>query len=312
MIMVIMSSALIWGAPIASVALAVTVPPGYSWEVYSDNVPNPIGLAMDSTGLLYVGNDEIRPGRARRIPVGGGAPVLFGPTVDDPDNISIDGANNVYIGSEDGLYRVTPAGVSTLFASTYLGNMTCQVRDHTGRFGEAGAIYAGNASYTHDLVRVSSMGTVSPFVTGSPITTPFGLAIDDAGYLYVTETGTAKGLYRVTPTGTVTAFVSTFTNPFSVVWSDWTRRLYVGDVNQQKIFEVTQDGQVTEFVTEVSPHGMAFGSDGQLYVSDRISNPDRILRISGFAAPPVPAVGTWGLIALILAMGALLLRPVRK
>jgi sugar lactone lactonase YvrE len=97
---------------------------------------------------------------------------------------------------------------------------------------------------------------------------------DRAGNLYVTYSGT-RGLqvpvsvFRVRPNGTRESFSSGIVNPTSIAVGP-NGRLYVSSRFEGIVYQLEDDGEAKPFATDLGVAcGMAFGSDGTLYVGDR-------------------------------------------
>jgi len=263
----------------------IIVPKGVDVEVYSSNVPNPKELAFDSQGNLYVANDGNSNVKIYKISQEGSIVEFFGPTLSDPDCVAVDQDDNVFIGSETGcLYRVSPDGTSSCFSTNYMGNNCSMVIDSNGIFGIENDIFVGNARATCDIARINSDGVGTPFISSSKLHIPFGLAFDDSQYLYIAEASEEvvgiKGLYRATKDGTMSFWIY-FNSPFSIAFNKAERNLYVGDIEDNRIYKVSLDGIVWIFARDVIPWGLTFGTDGSLYVADHSTIPHRILKITG-------------------------------
>ena len=185
----------------------------------------PYGVAVDGAGTVYVGdyyNDEIR-----RITPGGAVTTLAGsPPVSGGSNtpqqfdavrgIAVDGSGNVYVAAVYAIQKVTPAGVVTTLAGNAHANLggNADGAGSAAMFGDAEAVAvdgAGNV-YVADvgnnsIRKVTPEGVVTTLtaslsqsvnsdgvsITARP-TIEFGLSVDGAGKLYVTEdTGTVGG-----------------------------------------------------------------------------------------------------------------------
>ena len=127
----------------ATLYAQIEAPADVSIEVFAEPTPNPIGLSFDSNGVLYVAFDEGRSVSIRRISPDGLSITSFGPALLDPDAVAVDSNDNVYVGSENGLYRFAPDGTSTLVTRSYMGNNTCLAIDHHGVFGLWGISTSG-------------------------------------------------------------------------------------------------------------------------------------------------------------------------
>ena len=112
----------------------------------------------------------------------------------------------------------------------------------------------------------------APFATGlhqvdSPV-------FDREGNLYVTYSGTRGqqvpvSIFRVRPNGTRETFSSGIVNPTSMTIGP-DDRLYVSSRFEGTVYRVTPDGSVETFATDLGVAcGLAFASDGTLFVGDR-------------------------------------------
>jgi len=152
-----------------------------------------------------------------------------------PNAVAVDGAGNVYATSGATIRKVTPAGVVTTFAGT------------AGQFG-------------------STDGTGS----AARFNSPFGLAVDGTGNIYVSD---ARILRKITPAGVVTTLAGNATMGGSADGSGSAARfstligaavdnagnIYVADGNNNTIRKVTLLGVVT---TLAGVAGMAGSTDG--------------------------------------------------
>gem|GEM_PF-6243143 len=279
-----------WLLCVASVAIFVdkadsqiVTPPGVSCEVYVDDIPMCQDLAFDSQGRLYVAHDGNTQNPIYRIGPAGVSVEAFGPTVLDPDSLAVDLNDNVYIGTGSGaVYHVTPDGLASVFADRLLGNTCAMVVDYAGVIGEVGDLFVANARATYnDIVRVDRFGASHEFALSTILNVPFGLAFDDVDSLYVAEHApNVTGVYRVNAYGDVSPFVQ-LKLPHSIVFDPAERILYVSDVADLRIYRLALDGRLAVYAEGLDARGLAFGPDGDLYVSDRTGPVHRILRFSG-------------------------------
>jgi sugar lactone lactonase YvrE len=117
-----------------------------------------------------------------------------------------------------------------------------------------------------------------PFVVGTrlaenlhPVANP---AVDQHGNIYTTISGT-KGqhvpvsLYRLTPLGEVEPFAEGILNPTGLAFGP-DGQLYVSSRHESIVYRVDAQGNVSQFATRLGiPTGLAFDAAGRLYVGDR-------------------------------------------
>jgi sugar lactone lactonase YvrE len=230
---------------------------------------SPFGVAVDASGNAYVadnGNDTIR-----KVTPAGAVTTLAGSAgqsgnadgtgpaarFNRPAGVAVDGAGNLFVADDgnDTIRKITLSGVVTTFAGT-----------------------AG--------ISGSSDGTGS----ASRFRTPYGLAADGSGNLYVADAGNYT-IRKVTPSGVVSTFAGTagvpgnsdgsgsaamFTGPGGVA-ADASGNLYVTDGNT--IRKITSAGTVTTLAGTPNVFGSADGAgsaasfEGPLGVAaDRLGN----------------------------------------
>ena len=121
----------------------------------------------------------------------------------------------------------------------------------------------------------------APFATGlHQVDNP---VFDRDGNLYVTYSGTRGqqvpvSLFRVRPDGTRETFCTGLVNPTSMAFGP-DGDLYVSSRFEGSVYRVKQDGSAEPFATDLGvPCGLAFGGDGHLYVGDRSGTVFRVDR----------------------------------
>ena len=196
---------------------------------------SPLGVTIDQSGNLYVadyGNDLIR----KITPAGvvstiAGKPGVSGAAdgldtaarFDLPESVAVDVSGNIYVADNGNneIRKITPSGQ----VSTLAGNGT-----------------AGN---------INAKGS------GATFNSPFGLAIDASGNIYVADSGNNL-IRKVTSDGTVSTFAgsgakgagnangiqATFNTPAGIT-IDASGNLYVSDENNNIIRKITASGAVS-------------------------------------------------------------------
>ena len=235
----------------------------------------PRGLAVDSTGNLYVADSNNHT--IRKISPTGIVSILAGeplkPGVVDatgtaarfntPYGVALDSAGNLYVADSANyaIRKITPAGVVTTFAGS------------------------------------SIPGTADGTGTAARFNYPHGIASDSAGNLYVADTGN-HAIRKISPAGVVTTLAGSIGNAGSAdgtgiaaqfftpttVAVDSTGTLFVTDSSNYTIRKVTSTGVVTTVggtpgatgdtsglggaARFYSPRGVAVDSSGNLFVGD--------------------------------------------
>ena len=204
---------------------AGTEEPGYDWEgrAVEARLSNPKGVAVDGSGNLYIAgyyNFGVRrvdaTGSMSRV-TGSGEPY------DGPDDewrlsrdrgIAVDNAGNVYIANIDNSYirRVDATGAVSVIAGTrqqpgYGGDGGQAVEAHLNfpaavAVDKDGNVYIADTA-NHRIRQIDTTGTIRTIAgTGEPgyggdggpaveaqLASPFALAVDGSGNLYVADLG---------------------------------------------------------------------------------------------------------------------------
>ncbi len=250
-----------------------------------------IGVAVDHAGNVYVadsGNQAIRKITSSGIvtTLAGGGPVMIGfadgtgsgAKFSKPTGVAVDQAGNVYVADfgNNAIRKITSSGVVTTLAG-------------------GGADNAGSAGSTD-----TSEGQLPLF------NSPSGVAVDQAGNVYVADQGN-NAIRKITASGVVTTLAGiagssgatdgTGTdarfNTLNAVAVDQAGNVYVTDYNgeegiQNAIRKITPSGVVTTLAGQVGgvgfsdgtgtaanfnyPSGLAVDQSGKLYVADTNNN----------------------------------------
>ena len=213
----------------------------------------------------------------------------------NPYATAVDSAGNVYVAdtSNYAVRKITPAGVVTTLAGLA---GTGGITDGTGsdaRFGalngiavdRTGNVYVTDGSY-HTVRKITPAGVVTtlagtPGLTGSADGTgsaarfysPFGIAVDSAGNLYVTDLNN-QTIRKITPAGVVTTVAGAagvigstdgsgsaarFHYPAGIA-VDSVGNVYVADTYNYTIRKITSAGSVSTFAGTAGVYGRADGT----------------------------------------------------
>ena len=259
--------------------------------------------------------------------------------LNNPDDIAVDASGNLYIIADLGNNRVrmvTPGGIISTYAGTGTFGSTgdggsaasAQLNapaglalDSTGRLyvSESGGVRVRRITPTATgtlIETVADNGTGGfqgdgGLVASAEIDTPWGLAFDSAGNLYIAEEGTSQCVRQVPPGGIFStvagathfagdggpATQARLSFPASVA-SDGSGNLYIADTQNHRIRQVTQGGNISTIAgngtsgsagdggqaanaTVTDPIGFSLDGAGNLYFSDSAANRVRMITPGG-------------------------------
>jgi len=287
----------------------------------------PVGLAMDSAGNLYVGDQnnhtirQVTPaGVVTTLAGQAGLPGYLEGTGTNaqfsyPDGVALDSAGNLYVAdSGNNAIRVlTPVGTDWVVSTLATG-----FNDPNGVAVDTnGIVYVGDSG-NNRIAKVTPTGMVTTLASGFNI--PFLVVVEGAGDVYVGDSGN-NAIRKVTPTGVVTTLAGCLTCPPgsvdgtngaarfnypSCIALDTNGNVYVADNGNSTIRKVTPAGTnwVVTTLAGVAgnfdsadgtgtnalfsrPSGVAVDISGNLYVADAINNTIRKGFPAGSVPPPV-------------------------
>lgn len=193
-----------------------------------------------------------------------------------PNNVALDQAGNVYVAdtANDVIRKITPAGVVSTVAGLF-----------------------------HSRGSTDGLGTNT-----ARFWSPFGIALDSTGDIFVADTGN-NTIRKVSPAGVVTTIaglagqagtndgdgsLARFRNPWDVAVDD-TGDVFVADMSNDTIRKITPAGHVYTFAGQAgmsgntdgwgnsarfnNPFGVAVDSSGNVYVSDTANNAIRKISV---------------------------------
>jgi DNA-binding beta-propeller fold protein YncE/fibronectin type 3 domain-containing protein len=304
----------------------------------------PGGVAVDGSGNVYVadtGNFTIRKITPAGVVTtmagmagqsgsadGTGSVARFSSLA----SLTVDGSGTLYVGDQDTVRKVAPAGLVTTLAGVAGQSGSADGTGSAARFGgslgvaadQSGNVYVadGNGS---TIRKVTPAGVVTTLAgaadqngsaDGSGLTArfnqPTGIAVDQAANLvYVTDTAN-NDVRRVTTGGVVTTVAGTpgqagsadgtgtaarFSGP-SAVATDGSGNAYVADTWNDSIRVVTPAGVVTTLPVWGSqfngPRGVAVDASGQIYVADHWTHTIRKISSGGAVTVLAGLVGESG------------------
>jgi sugar lactone lactonase YvrE len=271
----------------------------------SASLNNPIGIAVDASGNIYIvdnGNYRIRKVSTSGIIStvagtgsggfsGDGGPATAA-TLYNPYGVAVDGSGNLYIADYQNqrIRKVNTSGI----ISTVAGN---------GSFGFSGD---GGAA------------------TAASLNAPYGVAVDASGNLYIADYGNHR-IRKVNTSGIISTVAGTGSQGFSGdggaatsaklnypsdVAVDGSGNLYIADASNQRIRRVFISGNITTVAGNGSfgfggdggaatsasldsPRGVVLDGSGNLYIADYGNH--RIRKVSGLTNGSLAITGVSGL-----------------
>ncbi|MBI4660466.1 MAG: hypothetical protein HY735_16640 [Verrucomicrobia bacterium] len=303
----------------------------------------PFRMTVDNTGNLLVadsGNSTIRritpegavstwAGKPSVGAVDGmGAEALFA----NPSGVVVDGTGHIYVADFENhtIRKIAPSGVVSTLAGMPGTAGSADGKGSQARFNHPEALAldrAGNLyvtdTWNHTVRKVAPDGSVSTLAglagtygsadgDGNAVRFfyPFGVAVDGAGSVFVTD-GYNHTIRKITPGGAVTTFAgkagsyghadgagsnAQFNGPDGLA-ADTSGNLYVADYGNHVIRKVSPNGLVTtlagspgvagsadgvgEEASFTFPHGVAVDHTGHVYVADRGNDAIRMITPDG-------------------------------
>lgn len=321
---------------------------------FTDNVTalsarfnNPAGIAVDRLGNVYVSdpsNSRVRlintAGTVSTYSTGdaslaGLATDLTGklyktkPTSRTAIKMDSAGTNRFTYGSITGNLFTYPTGIAAdSSGNVYVADRTAHRIRFSTASGNATTISMGYMSPTY--AGTGTAGRANGAAASATFNQPSGVALDEAGNLYVADQGNNE-IRKITPAGAVSLFAgnasgtagsadgtgsaASFNQPYSIA-TDRLGNVYVADVGNNKIRKITAAGVVTTFAgdgvsglkdTTVAVFarfsgitGVATDQYGNVYVSDGGNSRVRKISVNGYTISPAlpagftfdPATGT--------------------
>jgi uncharacterized repeat protein (TIGR01451 family) len=317
---------------------------------------DPAGVAVDGSGNVYIADSG--NARIRRVNAGGtiatyvggatndGALGVFG-LLNQPSGVVRDNSGNTYIADSNNnrIRKVTSNGAISTVAGTGAagsagdGSPATAAQLYTPQglaLDSSGNLYIADSN-NHRVRKVDSSGNITTVAgnglccsstgdggpaTGAGIGTPYALAIDSSGDLYISDVsnnivrqvGAAGNIMTVAGTGSAgysgdgaAATAAKLYGPYGLAL-DSSGNLYIADRNNFRVRMVSSSGTITTLAgngsccgslgdggtatrAEVYPSGVAVDAAGDLYIADY--GFDRIRRVANGTINTVAGSGTY-------------------
>jgi len=291
----------------------------------------PHGVAVDASGNVFVADKNNH--RIRKITASGSVTTIAGSgtaTFDDgfgssasfynPTGVAVSASGNLYISDENNhrIRKITPTGLVTTIAGSGNFSFSNGIRDAASFSRPSGiSIDRSENLYVADIennrIRKITMAGVVTTLAGntfsdgpSDVSTyynPHGVAVDDAGNVYVADTRNSR-IRKISPEGVSSTIAGSIVNGYadgtgtnasfygpSGVSLDSAGNMYVADRTNHMIRKISTTGVVTTFAGGygysdgigtnarfASPTSVAIDASGNVFVADSYNN--RIRKIT--------------------------------
>ena len=227
---------------------------------------NPVGMAFDSHGNLYIAN--ITNNTVSKVLAGTSTAVPFITSgLSNPAFLAFDTHDNLYIANDGvGNNTVSKVAVGTTTAQPFI--VLGLNRPVSLAFDANGNLFIGDEGNTVSKVAAGT-STATPFIA-TGLNKPFDLAFDHLGNLYIANVGSATVSKVAAGTSTATPFITGLPSTDGLAF-DQAGNLFIANRATNRVSVVPASANTaTSFLASGlnQPIGLAFDSNGNLFIAN--------------------------------------------
>jgi len=231
----------------------------------------PYDVTVDPKGNVYVTDSNFN--QIIKIPTTTKDMVQITYQFKEPTAVAVDNQQNLYIIDLDlSNLCVFYADQTQAFIGSNLNNPGGIAIDNNNQY-----IYIANTNNKY-VLRMNLNGS-NPVILGNGyFVSPYGIAVDSKGAIYVTDTTQIK---KINPNQTLTIFPYVFNYAIGIA-VDTNGYIYVADINNTSIVKLDQNGMNATYIGYgfSNPYDVAVDALGYVYVAD--SQNSRIVRMDSY------------------------------
>lgn len=233
----------------------------------------PGGLTVDAAGNVYVA--DVNNSEVKKIPAGGGTPVIIGSGFSFPSDVKLDAAGNIYVAdkSNNAVKKIPVGGGPPITIGDGFNFPTALAVDALGN------VYVADQGNNAIKKIPAGGGPVESFVY--KFLYPTGVAVDNAGNVYVTDSN--NKLYEIRTEGNLVTLATGFGYAAAVA-VDASGNIFVDDASNNLIKEFPAGGgAMLNIPVKFSfPFGIAIDGSGNLFVSNGDNTVMQVKPVGGY------------------------------